>query len=628
MNVHQGGYATPDEGQPDFRTSFGDALAGQTALEGYPSGTINRHLFSDLTTGGGTALNRGDWAAAANRIFAEPSYANVGMTTVYNPITREVTITVETYYVENLPFGVNSNFLQVAILESGIIAYQAGASSNYNHKHMLRHLVTGQWGDEITGITAGTTVSRTYTYTVNDNWVAENCTVLVSLTETKQEIITGAEVPLIDGLHNGEIEADFARIFADNTLEAGVSGTNSEFDLTIINGNAAEQNFELVLSHDAPADWVVNFSVDGIVYTSTTNLVLAGDVVQAVKINVTPGPTVGVAHCELTLTSTDFPAAGEKVAEVFVVSGVENLIVNGSGSGSGISSYSYESNYKTALTNAGCQTFGAIPGYNLEQAYSLGVLDGVKNIFFNIGGTTPVLNLAQTNLLQSFINDGGNLFIAGQDIGRDIFASGGTSSSITQKLFFQNYISASYLNDGTSANISISPANDSIFSGMETASLSDVYSGQFDPDEVKKFGTSVEIFYYPNGKAAGLRNYKGSSRIIYLAFGLEQVSSLAVRNDIIDRSYRWFEGWEGSDIKQNSSANLKVFPNPCSDILSVSYDEKTSAELTILSITGQIVKTVQINSDSKIDISDLNSGIYFVEIKTDKATYKEKITKL
>jgi hypothetical protein len=62
--------------------------------------------------------------------------------------------------------------------------------------------------------------------------------------------------------------------------------------------------------------------------------------------------------------------------------------------------------------------------------------------------------------------------------------------------------------------------------------------------------------------------------------------------------------------------------------LSVSYDEITSAELTILSITGQIVKTVQINSDSKIDISDLNTGIYFVEIKTDKATYKEKITKL
>ena len=114
-------------------------------------------------------------------MYAIRSYY-VGVSTSYNDVTRELSVTVEAYYVEDLPFGVNSNFFQIAITESNIIAYQAGASSTYNHKHMLRHLITGQWGDEITEVTAGSVVSRTYTYTMPEEWVAENCEVVARIT--------------------------------------------------------------------------------------------------------------------------------------------------------------------------------------------------------------------------------------------------------------------------------------------------------------------------------------------------------------------------------------------------------------------------------------------------------------
>ncbi|MDZ4204018.1 MAG: hypothetical protein U1C46_04265, partial [Bacteroidales bacterium] len=55
INIHVGSFATPLTGQPDYRTQWGNALAGQTGLTGYPSGTINRQIFS----GSVTALNRG-----------------------------------------------------------------------------------------------------------------------------------------------------------------------------------------------------------------------------------------------------------------------------------------------------------------------------------------------------------------------------------------------------------------------------------------------------------------------------------------------------------------------------------------------------------------------------------------
>src|SRR5690625_98554 len=69
VNVHVGNFANPGNGQPDFRTSFGTALANQSGLTGYPSGTINRHVFSGSTT----ALGRGQWTGAANQILQQES---------------------------------------------------------------------------------------------------------------------------------------------------------------------------------------------------------------------------------------------------------------------------------------------------------------------------------------------------------------------------------------------------------------------------------------------------------------------------------------------------------------------------------------------------------------------------
>ena len=52
INVHTGGYANPSVGEPDFRTVFGSSLSSQSNVSGYPAGTINRHLFFNLSQNG------------------------------------------------------------------------------------------------------------------------------------------------------------------------------------------------------------------------------------------------------------------------------------------------------------------------------------------------------------------------------------------------------------------------------------------------------------------------------------------------------------------------------------------------------------------------------------------------
>ena len=79
INIHTGGYATPSSGEPDFRTSFGDAIAAQSNLTGYPSGSVNRQYFSGLSMNGGTAMGRGSWNSASSQVLNQSAYVNVGV---------------------------------------------------------------------------------------------------------------------------------------------------------------------------------------------------------------------------------------------------------------------------------------------------------------------------------------------------------------------------------------------------------------------------------------------------------------------------------------------------------------------------------------------------------------------
>lgn len=196
INIHQGSFAVDN---PNYKTQFGNALAGQTGLTGYPSGTVNRHVFS----GTKTALNRGDWTGAANQILGMSSPVNVAAKATIDFDTREIVIDVEAYYTGNS--SVSTNMLNVAILQSNILGPQGGMASNpaqvvgnqYSHNHMLRHLVTGQWGDTIVTTTQGTFVEKQYTYTApehinNVDMVLEDLEIVVFISEGRQEILTGA----------------------------------------------------------------------------------------------------------------------------------------------------------------------------------------------------------------------------------------------------------------------------------------------------------------------------------------------------------------------------------------------------------------------------------------------------
>ncbi|MFB1027421.1 MAG: Omp28-related outer membrane protein, partial [Flavobacteriaceae bacterium] len=210
VNIHSGGYATPNGNQPDFRTQWGEAIDDQSGLAGYPAGTINRQNFPGQEQGnaGTTALGRGAWASAASTVLDQGSYVNVGVQAVLNVQTNTMVIDVEAYYTGNSPEATNK--FNVAILQNNTLGAQVGGNmgDNYNHMHRLIDMVTGQWGVDITNTTAGSLYSNQFTYSIpaDNNGIAieiGELEVVVFVTETTQLIPSGSGTyPTITGLDN------------------------------------------------------------------------------------------------------------------------------------------------------------------------------------------------------------------------------------------------------------------------------------------------------------------------------------------------------------------------------------------------------------------------------------------
>lgn len=226
INIHTGSYANPSSGQPDFRESFGAAVAAQTGLTGYPAGTVNRHLFSGMSQGSGTAMSRGNFASASTQIMGQSSYLNVALQGNINPTTRVLTVTVEVYYTGNSTK--TTNFLNVALVQDSVLGPQTGGStyypammvgSQYQHNKIFRTFLTGQWGEQISTTTSGYKFSKTYTYTIPQKYPASvsggaiqtdvllnKLRVVAFVTETQQEIVSGNSGPITLGTTTGIVD--------------------------------------------------------------------------------------------------------------------------------------------------------------------------------------------------------------------------------------------------------------------------------------------------------------------------------------------------------------------------------------------------------------------------------------
>lgn len=219
INIHAGSYAANT-----YTTQWGNALMNQAQVTGFPSGSINREYFTYYDdyygqTVTSMALGRGQFVSCGNEILVQPSFVNVAAQATIDATARVMTVNVEAYYTADAETA--SNKLNVVLLQDSIIGPQSGASGNpsqvtsdgqYIHMSMLRDMITGQWGDDITApegstvIPAGTLIQRTYTYNIpgsisNELVKLGHLRLIVFVAKDTKEIYTGSEcIPTVTNL--------------------------------------------------------------------------------------------------------------------------------------------------------------------------------------------------------------------------------------------------------------------------------------------------------------------------------------------------------------------------------------------------------------------------------------------
>ena len=135
---------------------------------------INRHAFEE----GSISYGKESWSNYANLILDEEAIVNIGATADINTTNRNLKIKIEIYYTGSQ--NLSTNKLNVALLQSNIQAPQSNYTNaneedylengNYLHNHVLRHLITGQWGEEITSIDEGSLIELEYNYIIEEDY--------------------------------------------------------------------------------------------------------------------------------------------------------------------------------------------------------------------------------------------------------------------------------------------------------------------------------------------------------------------------------------------------------------------------------------------------------------------------
>ncbi|MGC6428157.1 MAG: Omp28-related outer membrane protein [Flavobacteriales bacterium] len=167
--------ATPNGQSADLRSDFSSSLASQAQAVGQPLATINRHLFDGYNK---LALSLSNWQNSSQLILNQNSIVNLGAKAVLDTNSRIVVITVEIYYTGTQ--SASTNQLNIALLQNNIIAPQSNYNQNiennffigtgmYEHMHVLRHLITGQWGQTI-NVEDGPFIRKEYTYQIPNEY--------------------------------------------------------------------------------------------------------------------------------------------------------------------------------------------------------------------------------------------------------------------------------------------------------------------------------------------------------------------------------------------------------------------------------------------------------------------------
>jgi len=329
---------------------------------------------------------------------------------------------------------------------------------------------------------------------------------------------------------------------------------------------------------------------------------------------------------------------------------------------------------QSGITSSTSETYwdGAISAWGVEmvkRGFTVETLPSYRDISYGNSSNSQDLShydvfvlcepnnqfsYSEKTAIMNFVQNGGGLFMVADHESADRDNDGWsaytafndliTNNSVnSNKAFGMLFTNTDFINDYPNHNM-INDSNDPLLhgdagnvSGMEfhgSASMT-VYSNSNSSVKPVVFRTG----YSTSGTTEVMVAYSrfGQGRIVGL------VDSSPADDGTGDPGDNLYYGWDeedngilitnatlwlangGSDIENLQKNIVELYPNPANEFLNIKSKSKIN-EIEILNIIGKQMFVKEVNSkQAKIDIRNFESGIYFIEIKTDHGKQVSKL---
>lgn len=551
--------------------------------------------------------------------FSYGSPIKINVSEVDNGNNRDVTVEVKT--VGTIPSG--NWVLRTAIVEDPIdYGSPPGSNGETHFPNVFRKMLPSTSGDAVVFASLNNSVTFNYNYNEDPAWNTANIKVIAWVqNETTKEVLNSGST--------NDPNINYTLGHPLSGVGQSTSGNPISFNLTSGNSGTTSENFIYTLTSDMPLDWTSSFDVNSTNYATTCTLSVNAGTTNNITLNVTPGNTPYVGTFTLTVKSADNPSYPEMQSTVYVIANVTDLIVNNDGYiGDGTTqggAANWDSIFVNGLNYAGNSGFAVTNSTVTTKLIGGNQMNGVNNIYLNIGWTFPAFTSDQVYELETFLDAGGNLFVSGQDIGWDTWdlANGGNGNVATQS-FFTNYLSATFTNDGgTSSTQLTTQTGDVIWGDLPNAAILSNHgyyaSTYYYPDELTATGNGVAIYKYNSSttKVGGVRATNGTWKTVFIGVGMEMLNS-ANSQLIIKRAHDWFYGLLSNEEFDAEMNTPLCYPNPAdNDIIIPLPQVSDDMEMIIMDVNGKTIFTTSIaegTTQFSLNTTNLSSGNYIYKI--------------
>lgn len=597
VNIHAGHYAPTY--YPNFNTEDGTAIYGGFNITGFPQAVINR------TTENG--VSRTDWSSHTTLQMEQTAECNVGGQVIIDHQARTATITVEVYYTANS--AENTNYLNVIMLQNNILAYQSGMSANpdqvvngqYRHMHIFRDAITPAWGDAISPTTAGTLVTKTYTYnipqTIGNNGVdvvIDDIEFLAFVTEKYQgtptrpilnvnelHVFTTTNQDIYPSIVSLETSSKFScsndRVINVAVINSGLDDiTSLEFEVSVDNGQPSVQSWQ----GNIPPYQTVNVEVEAEVPEGTHNVDVK--IIKANNADFSDNASMSITNEGWSIAEIN----GEE--ETFTIELMQDKY------GNQITWELLASDY-SVLASGG--PYDIISGSSATALHETEVTipagECVKFIIKDSKENGICCQFGEG--YYRILDSKGNVIVDGDG------DFGGEASEVMSVVGIESQIEVP-------TNVVASPTS--------TNSIALTW------DSVE--GAISYGVHYNNELIATVE--ETNINITDLETNTEYCYTVTASDESVESEHSeqacattWGEGVE------ELSTFVAIYPNPVNDNLFIATEDNIE-EITIYTLTGVVIYN-ETNSNNTVDVSKLSDGIYFIKVKTSKGEMMRRFTK-